>query len=144
GIRAGTALPLSWGWLLVAFTGAVLFASGVFALILAATVKLLPYDVAYLGMTMQDLCDRNQCRIVHFMAHDRVSFGGSIMSIGAVYAWIAAVPLRRGEAWAWWAMLLSALAGFASFLTYLGYGYLDLWHGRATMALLPFFVLGMI
>lgn len=132
------------GWMLVAFTGVVLFLSGIFALILAATVKLLPYDVAYLGMTMKDLCDRNECRIVHFMAHDRVSFGGSIMSIGAVYVWMAAAPLRRGEAWAWWAMLLSALVGFASFLTYLGYGYLDLWHGRATLALLPFFILGMM
>ncbi len=134
----------SRGWILVAFTGAVLFVSGVFALVLAATIKLLPYDVAYLGMSMKDLCDRNECRIVHFMAHDRVSFGGSIMSIGAVYIWLAAGPLRRGEAWAWWTLVLSATAGFASFLTYLGYGYLDLWHGRATLALLPLFVLGMM
>ena len=132
------------GWALVAFTGFVLFASGVFALILAATVKLLPYDVAYLGMSMKDLCDRNQCRVVHFMAHDRVAFGGSIMSIGTIYGWLACVPLRRGEAWSWWTLLISGVAGFASFLTYLGYGYFDLWHGWATLALLIFFVSGMI
>jgi dihydroorotate dehydrogenase len=129
---------------LVGFTGLVLIGSGVFALILAATVKLLPYDVAFLGMSMTDLCDRNACRIVHFMAHDRVSFGGSIISVGTLYAWLGAVPLRRGEAWAWWTALLSGIIGFGSFLTYLGYGYLDVWHGRATLALLPVFVTGLI
>jgi len=122
----------------------VLLGSGIFALVLAGTVKLLPYDVAYLGMTMNDLCARNACRIVHFMAHDRVSWGGSMISIGTLYAWLGAVPLRRGEAWAFWTTILSGLIGFGSFLTYLGYGYLDVWHGRATLALLPIFVLGLV
>jgi hypothetical protein len=128
---------------LVGFTGLVLVGSGMVALALAATVKLLPYDVAYLGMTMEDLCRRNACKIVHFMAHDRVSWGGSMISVGALYAWLGAVPLRRGEAWAWWTAVASGMVGFGSFLTYLGYGYLDVWHGRATMALLPVFVIGM-
>lgn len=35
-----------------------------------------------------------------------------------------------------------ALIGFATFLTFVGYGYFDLWHGVATIALLPFFVVG--
>ena len=129
---------------LVGFTGLVLIASGITALALAATVKLLPYDVAYLGMTMDDLCARNACRIVHFMAHDRVSFGGSIIAVGSLYAWLGAVPLRRGEAWAFWTSTLSGLVGFGSFLTYLGYGYLDVWHGRATLALLPVFLTGLL
>ncbi|MBK8257984.1 MAG: hypothetical protein IPK82_35630 [Polyangiaceae bacterium] len=129
---------------LVGFTGIVLIGSGIFALLLAATVKMLPYDVQFLGMTMEDLCSRNACRIVHFMAHDRVSFGGSIISVGAIYAWLGAVPLRRGEAWAWWTAFISGVLGFGSFLTYLGYGYLDVWHGRATLALLPVFVIGLI
>lgn len=129
---------------LVGFTGIVLIGAGIFALLLAATVKMLPYDVQFLGMTMEDLCSRNACRIVHFMAHDRVSFGGSIISVGSIYAWLGAVPLRRGEAWAWWTALISGVLGFGSFLTYLGYGYLDVWHGGATLALLPVFVIGLI
>jgi hypothetical protein len=95
-------------------------------------------------MTAEDLCRQNACRIVHFMQHDRVSFGGSIVSIGIVYVWLARVPLRRGEPWAFWTLLLSGLFGFASFLLYLGYGYLDVWHGRATVALIPFFLGGLV
>jgi hypothetical protein len=37
----------------------------------------------------------------------------------------------------------SGILGFGSFLSYLGYGYLDAWHGIATLALLPCFVVGL-
>ena len=35
------------------------------------------------------------------------------------------------------------MVGFGSFLAYLGYGYLDTWHGAATLVLLPCFVGGL-
>lgn len=132
------------GWPLVALTGAVLIASGLFALLLAATVKLLPYDYHYLGMTLEQLCDPAACRVVHFLAHDRVAFGGSIISVGILYVWLSCQPLRRSEAWAWWTLLLSGTIGFGSFLTYLGYGYLDVTHGIATLLLLPIYIIGML
>lgn len=131
------------GWQLLAFTGLVLIGAGVGALGIAATVKMLPYDVQFLGMTADQLCEKNACRIVHFMAHDRVSFGGSIISIGFMYIYLAAGPLREGRAWAWWTLALSGAFGFGSFLTYLGYGYLDIWHGVATLLLLPFYLVGL-
>jgi hypothetical protein len=120
----------------------VLVASGVFALYLASTSILLPHDVAFLGFGVDHLCNHFECRVVHFMAHDRVAFGGSIIAIGLLFQWLANVPLRRSEPWAWWALALSGLLGFASFLAYLGYGYLDTWHGWATLALFPFFAAG--
>jgi hypothetical protein len=58
-------------------------------------------------MTPQDLCAINECRIVHFMIHDRVSFGGSLVAIGTLYLWLATFPLRYGESWAWWVFALS-------------------------------------
>lgn len=140
----GRDLLAAIGSKLLVASGLVLIVSGIFAIVLAATVQLLPFDVRFLGMTVAELCDRNACRIVHFMAHDRVSFGGSIISIGILYTWLAGSPLRRGEAWAWWTFVISGVIGFGSFLTYLGYGYLDEWHGMATMALLPVFVLGLV
>ena len=66
-----------------------------------------------------------------------MAFGGVLLSIATLYTWLALFPLRRGEPWAWWILLVTALTGFASFLAYLSYGYLDTWHGWATLALLP-------
>jgi hypothetical protein len=128
---------------LLSFSGLLLVLSGVFALFLAASGNFLPHDERFLGMTAEQLCALHGCRIVHFMYHDRGAFGGSIIAIGTLYLWLAAVPLRDREPWAWWTMLVSAGVGFASFLTYIGYGYLDTWHGAATLVLLPCFVWGM-
>jgi hypothetical protein len=121
-----------------------LIGCGAFALFQSATGHFLPHDTAYLGMTAQQLCELHGCRIVHFMMHDRVSFGGVLIAIGVMYLWLAEFPLRRREAWAWWALAISGGAGFLSFLAYLGYGYLDTWHGAGTLALLPIFVAGLV
>jgi hypothetical protein len=121
----------------------VLLASGAFALFLGATGQFLPHDIAFLGMTSQELCSLHGCRIVHFMIHDRVSFGGVLVAIGVMYLWLVEFPLKRGETWAWWTLAASSGAGFLSFLSYLGYGYLDTWHGVATLGLLPLFVSGL-
>lgn len=129
---------------LLLFTGLSIVLSGGFALFLAATGHFLPQDTQFLGMTVEQLCALNDCRIVRFMIHDRVAFGGALMSIGLLYMWLAEFPLRRGEAWAWWLFVLTGLLGFGSFLAYLGYGYLDTWHGTATLLLLPCFVIGLI
>lgn len=125
-------------------TGVSLLLTGLFALLLAATGHFLPHDASYLGMSSTELCARHECRIVHFMIHDRASFGGALIALGVFYLWLAEFPLRRGEAWAWWLFALSGAAGFGSFLAYLGYGYLDTWHGTATLLLLPVFLLGLI
>jgi len=125
---------------LLLFTGLALLLSGGFALFLAATGQFLPHDVAFLGMQPQELCAINECRIVHFMIHDRVAFGGALIAVAVLYLWLAAFPLRQGEAWAWWAFAVSGTEGFLSFLAYLSYGYLDTWHGMASFILLPLFV----
>lgn len=128
---------------LLAFSGLALILSGGFAIFQSASGQFLPHDVEFLGMTARDLCRLDGCRIVHFMFHDRVSFGGSIIAVGSLYLWLAEFPLRGGEAWAWWLFLLSGFVGFGSFLTYLGYGYLDTWHAVATLLLLGCFALGL-
>lgn len=128
---------------LLSLTGLCLALSGAFALFQSATGQFLPHDTAFLQMSAQELCNINECRVVHFMFHDRVSFGGTLLAIGMMYLWYAEFPLQAGEAWAWWSLLASGVAGFGSFLAYLGYGYLDTWHGVATLALLPCFISGM-
>jgi hypothetical protein len=130
------------GRALVAVVALGLMLSGIFALFLSVTGTFLPHDVSFLGMQPHALCDLNQCRIVHFIFHDRVSFGGTLLSIGTLYLWLVTFPLRMGEEWAWWTLLLSGTLGFLNFLSYLIYGYLDSWHAVATAALLPLFVAG--
>jgi MFS family permease len=129
---------------LLVFAGLCLVLAGGFALFLSATHRFLPHDVQFLGMTAEQLCGIQNCRVVYFMFHDRVSFGGALIAIGSLYVWLAEFPLRKGEAWAWWLFVISGIAGFGSFLGYLGYGYLDSWHGIATLLLIPFFIGGLV
>jgi hypothetical protein len=128
---------------LIKLTGLGLIGSGLFAFFLGATGQFLPHDIEFLGVTADALYLIADARLAHFMIHDRVSFGGAILGVGTLYLWLAQFPLRAGAAWAWWTLLLSGTVGFMSFMAYLGYGYLDSWHGVATLVLLPTFALGM-
>ena len=129
---------------LLSLTGLCLIFSGAFAIFQSITGHFLPHDVEFLGMTADELCALKGCRIVHFMFHDRVAFGGAIFAVGVFYLWLAEFPLRAGEAWSWWLFVVTGLTGFGSFLAYLGYGYLDSWHGAATIFLLPVYVWGLL
>ena len=128
---------------LLTLTALALLFSGGFAIFLSVVQQFLPHDLAFLGMTARELCALGDCRVVAFMVHDRATFGGVLIAIGVLYLWLTEFPLRQGESWAWWTLVSSGVVGFASFLGYLGYGYLDSWHGVATLLLLPVFVGGM-
>ncbi len=117
---------------------------GLMALFLAATGRFLPHDEQFLGMTARELCALNGCRIVHFMIHDRAAFGGAVVAVGVLYAWLVQFPLRLGQQWAWWALAVSGTVGFASFFAYLGFGYLDVWHAVASLALAPCYIVGLV
>jgi len=67
--------------LLLVVAGSLIFAGG-FTLFLAAIGDFLPHDVHYLGMTADDLCAVQSCRIVDFMVHDRAAFGGTLAGLG--------------------------------------------------------------
>ena len=139
-------LLVSWvgdGRPLLRLVALSLMLSGVFALFQSATGRLLPHDLRYVQMSMVQLCGLSQGRVAGFMFHDRVSFGGALIAIGWLYLWLEQFPLKAGEPWAWWTFLLSGLTGFGSFLAYLNYGYLDSWHGLATLLLLPLYVAGL-
>jgi hypothetical protein len=129
---------------LLMFTGLILLLSGLFVIVQSLAGHFLPHDVAYLGLDAQELSAFQSGTITRFMFHDRISFGGSIMAVGLLYMWMAEFPLREGHAWPWYLFAISGLIGFGSFLTYLGYGYLDTWHGIATICLLPFFIAGLV
>jgi hypothetical protein len=144
--REGRSVVRDWlsdgtGLLSVAALG--LLAAGLFAWFLAVTDQLLPHDLAWLSITEDELRRVADGRLVHFMAHDRAAFGGTLISIAVLDLWLIRVPLAAGRAWAWWTLALAGAVGFLSFLTYLGTGYLDTWHGLATLVLLPLYALGL-
>jgi hypothetical protein len=134
---------LTDGRLPLSMTGFILLLSGWFAIFQSLTGYFLPQDVHALGFDARQLADAANIRVVHFMFHDRVAFGGTLWAVGCSYWFLAEFPLRAGESWAWWTFLLSGICGFASFLTYLSYRYLDTWHGIATLFLLPVFAVGL-
>ena len=129
---------------LLQLTAFALFFSGCFALFLSIRREFLPHDITFLGMTPDQLCAIAECRIVAFMFHDRVAFGGVLVAIAILYFWLTAVPLAEGAAWAWWTVAISGGIGFLSFLSYLGHGYLDTWHGVGSVALAPVFLAGLL
>ena len=133
-LLAGDGCPL------IAALALALMGAGLFACFQAATGHLLPHDEAWLGMTAADLRQLSAGRVLLFMIHDRVAFGGALISVGVMYLYLSLGPLRRGERWAWHTLLVSGLVGF---LTWLGHGYLDTWHGVATVGLGPLFSLGL-
>jgi hypothetical protein len=73
-----------------------------------------------------------------------VAFGGVLVAIAILYFWLTAVPLAEGATWAWWTISVSGGIGFLSFLSYLGHGYLDTWHGVGSVALVPIFLAGLL
>jgi len=131
------------GRFLLSLTGFVLALSGSFAILQSLSGYFLPQDVHALGFDAEHLAAVANPRVVHFMFHDRVAFGGTLLAIGSAYWFLAEFPLRAGAPWAWWTLCLSGVCGFASFLCYLSYGYLDTWHGIATLFLLPVYLCGL-
>ena len=136
-------VALGDGRFLIALTGIALVLSGGFAILQSVSGQLLPQDSHAIGMDSAALMRAANPRLLGFMFHDRVAYGGTLVSIGTGYLWLAAFSMQGRAAWAWWALVFSGGVGFLAFLTYLGQGYLDSWHGVATLFLLPVFLLGL-
>ena len=134
---------LSDGTPLIALTGVALLLSGGFAVMQSVYGELLPQDSHAIGMNAAALSHAANPHLLGFMFHDRVAYGGTLLSIGAGYLWLAGFPLKARQSWAWWTVAFSGAIGFLAFLTYLGQGYLDSWHGVATLFLLPVFCCGL-
>jgi len=132
------------GRFLIALTGISVGLAGGFAILQSVSGQLLPQDSHAIGMDALALARAANHHLLGFMFHDRVAYGGTLLAVGAGYLWMAAFPLALRERWAWWGLLTSGTIGFLAFLTYLGQGYLDTWHGVATLFLLPVFAMGMI
>lgn len=134
-------LVLFPGWIGIALMGSGLILGGLLALIFALTRVILPYDEAFLGVSRAELAALNP-DLLPYMAHNRGSLAGAMLSLGLLYVQVAYHAMRTGHAWGRHLLILSAGVGFASFLLCLLYGYLDPLHLLVTLVLLSFFLTG--
>jgi dihydroorotate dehydrogenase len=125
----------TWFWTLL--LGVSMLLGGLLALVIAATRVVLPYDEAFTGLTREQLQAANP-RLLTFMAHDRVTLAGTMMSIGSLYTLLSIFAVRRGLHWARQTILYSAGSGFFTFFLFLGFGYFDTFHAFVTAILLQF------
>jgi hypothetical protein len=128
----------SWFWAML--MGLSMIIGGIMAMIVATTRVVLPYDELMAGLTREQLAAIND-RLLSFMRHDRVTLSGTMLAVGIIYVTLAWWGIRRGVHWAFVAVTASALAGFFSFFTFLGFGYFDPFHAFVTVILFQFLLL---
>ncbi|PTX58224.1 dihydroorotate dehydrogenase [Melghirimyces profundicolus] len=124
-------------------TTAFLLGSGLTVIALAAWwvaagMVVLPYDEEWLGMSREQLIMLND-RLLPFMAHDRITLSGTLLSLGILYMMLSFFGMRRGYHWPQRVLSLSALIGFVSLFYFLGHGYPDPLHIWLSASLFPLY-----
>ncbi|MBH5319986.1 hypothetical protein I6N90_19480 [Paenibacillus sp. GSMTC-2017] len=130
----------NWGWMCLLGIGMII--GGLLAWWIGETTVLLPYDLSFLGMTIDEIHNVNH-HLIHFMSHDRITLAGTMISIGILYYQLARYGQRLGQHWAKTALMTSGIVGFSGFFLYLGYGYFDPLHAMVSAILLPMFILSL-
>ncbi len=128
----------AWFWALM--MGLSMLIGGTLAMLIATTRVVMPYDESMAGLTRQQLVAVND-RLLSFMTHDRVTLAGTMLAVGILYSGLAWHGIRRGVHWAFVTVVASALAGFVSFFSFLGFGYFDPFHAFVTAILFQFLAL---
>ncbi len=122
--------------------GAGMVIGGILAWLVAAKRVVLPYDEAFVGLSREQLVAAN-AQLLSFMAHDRVTLAGTMLSIGILYVGLMRGAIRQRQGWAWSAIAASAAVGFPNFFLFLGFGYFDPLHALVSILLLPLFLVGL-
>lgn len=99
------------GQLLLIATGIGMLVGGAVISIVGLTGVFVPTDLEFLGTDASRLRAANP-HLLPFIAHDRAGFGGALLSAAIAVILLTAWGWRRGEAWVWWTLLLTAISGF--------------------------------
>jgi dihydroorotate dehydrogenase len=141
--RQNQALTENEGWKWYWLFGLAITIAGLIALFFSMTTIILPYDERFLGLFRKDIVDYNPL-ILYFMAHDRMTLSGTMISGGIIYMQLARYGIRYGLHWARKAFNIAAIIGFLGIFLFIGYGYFDWLHGLFWLILLPFFIIGFV
>lgn len=127
-------------WLWSFLFGFAIFIGGIIALFFALNTVILRYDEKFIGLTREQLTIINP-QILAFMAHDRMSLAGTMISASIIYMALAYFGLRRGLHWAKITFHSAAISGFLGIVLFIGYGYFDWLHGLFWLLLFPIYML---
>ncbi|WP_456273172.1 dihydroorotate dehydrogenase [Bacillus sp. AK031] len=141
--RAEPAVLPQQGWFAYWLFGLFIFLGGLLALLFSITSIILPYDEMFLGMKREAIWSYNK-RIMLFMAHDRMTLAGTMVSGGIVYMKLAKYGVRKQLRWAKQAIDAAGITGFLGIFAFIGFGYFDWLHLIFWLVLLPFFVYGFV
>lgn len=131
------------GWLWYWLFGFAITVAGFIALFFSMTAVILPYDEIFLGLFRRDIINFNPS-ILYFMAHDRMTLSGTMISGGIIYMQLARHGIRHGLHWARKAVHIAGTIGFLGIFLFIGYGYFDWLHGLFWLILLPLFIFGYV
>ncbi|MEH7236956.1 dihydroorotate dehydrogenase [Bacillus sp. JJ1562] len=135
--------PLHPAWIWYWLFGLSIFIGGVIAVLFSLTTIILPYDEQFLGMQREEILLFNE-RVLYFMAHDRMTLAGTMISGGIVYMALARYGVRKHILWAKQSIDIGAILGFLGIFLFIGYGYFDWLHLVFWLILLPIYITGFI
>ncbi|WP_273834900.1 dihydroorotate dehydrogenase [Guptibacillus sedimenti] len=131
------------GWKDYFLFGLFIMIGGLIALVLSLTSIVLPYDESFMQLTREELLLFNE-RLLWFMAHDRMTLAGTMISGGVVYMTLSYYGVKNGLLWTKQAIDIAAIIGFLGILLFIGYGYFDWLHLLFWIVLLPFYLRGYV
>jgi dihydroorotate dehydrogenase len=117
-----------WGQLLFVMIGFGFFVGGVTIAMVGVTFLFVPTDLTCMHTTRDALAGVNS-RLIPLLAHDRASFGGTMVAVGIAWMLGGMWGFRRGARWLWWTYLASGLPGFLTAIgIHLAVGYTNFEH----------------
>ncbi len=117
-----------WGQLLLVGHSVAVLVAGLVISSVGITVVFVHEDLEFLQTTAEHLTAANP-RLVPLVAHDRATFGGTLVSTGVVLLLTALWGYRAGSGWLWWTLLPAGVLGYApAIAVHLVVGYTDGMH----------------
>jgi hypothetical protein len=117
-----------WGQLLLVIQGAGLIAAGLTIASIGVTHVFVHTDLEFMHTTSEAL-EAVSPRLLPMVAHDRATFGGMLVAVGAVVLLTALWGFRQGQAWLWWTLLGSGLSAYVpALVVHYAVGYTDPTH----------------
>jgi len=117
-----------WGQTLFLIHGAILIVAGAVISSYGVSTVFVPEDLEFMQTTACELWEADP-QLVPLIAHDRASFGGMLISCGAVVFLSALWGFNRGQSWLWWAIVLGgSIAYWSTTLVHWQVGYTSLMH----------------